>query len=109
MNNPPEKIFIEIWKNPNGRYPTICRFRLPRHVENIGIEYHLAPVWHDVVKDPPKEKGVYDVGWIEEPDMWERGYWNGNQWEGRDWKRPLRRQPTHYLAIPKILNQEKEI
>jgi hypothetical protein len=95
--NPPEKIFIELWDDPTGNnIPSICRVHLPSNVENIGVEYHLAPVWHDAVKDPPKEIGVYLVEWSERPYLWELGYWTGNCWDNFYWKRPFPTQPTRY-------------
>jgi hypothetical protein len=30
-------------------------------IDSEIVEYHLAPVWHDAVKDPPKEDGWYVV------------------------------------------------
>jgi hypothetical protein len=34
------------------------------------FEYHLAPVWHDAVKEPPKEEGSQLVYWGENTYAW---------------------------------------
>ena len=110
---PPKKIVLTHydlqWLSETHQRFDPCSQRYEETFVGNTFEYHLATVWHDAVKDPPKEPGVYDIGWIEQPDIWEQGYWNGNRWEGKDWKRPLRRQPTHYLAVPKIITRKGDL
>jgi hypothetical protein len=88
---PPEKIYIRFDKEP-----TVCTFgdakwdKEPLPFQK-GLEYHLAPVWLDAVKEPPKEVDYYIVSqylktlgcwakpiiaeWDGHPEWWaERGY-----------------------------------
>ena len=55
--NPPKKIFKIINEFSFHYYRT----------NPTDIEYHLAPVWLDAVKDPPKYDGTYLVT-IQPPD-----------------------------------------
>jgi hypothetical protein len=52
--NTPEKIFIEFERN-------IRSWNTERKLE-CEVEYHLAPQWHDAVKEPP-EDGFYPCRW----------------------------------------------
>jgi hypothetical protein len=76
MNKPPEKIFLTaqdieevLFHEAEGKAYGSGKVEM--------FEYHLAPVWHDAVKEPPKEK--MDCLAVSDGIVY-RAEWNGEEW-----------------------------
>jgi len=59
---PPEKIFAMFDTSGERGYFDVEKPKISCRI------YHLAPVWHDAVKEPPKERNTYLVN-----SIWEGG------------------------------------
>jgi hypothetical protein len=53
----PKIIFVDFTEHETEQHLGSAFFSTTKF--RYGVEYHLAPVWHDAVKDPPKEDGKY--------------------------------------------------
>jgi hypothetical protein len=60
---PPEKIYIRFDKKPTAYTFGDAKWDDTPFPFQKSIEYHLAPVWHDAVKEPPKESCYCIAQW----------------------------------------------
>ena len=101
--NPPEKVYLHAKGNYIGAGVEWILYRS----DKADHEYHLAPQWHDAVKDPPKN-GVFAVRWINTGDYWEKGEFSNGSWWDVVEDEKYNPQPNFYYSLPEPPKESRE-